>query len=373
MAGGRSLGTFNHPARRARAWHWLAATMALDGANKARDLDRPDNPLNKGLVPKPRFDQIRQDGYDPDRVTAFGTTSLLDHVASKRHFKETRRLYQHIFWKHLEEWAPVWPRRGNWLTEQLRKHSIQRFATVDEANGVELGLLSELSPWQPAKPSAFLSDPARFVTLDGLLLLLVLFREARDAAHFGRANRLQWLLCQAAAMFADQFQYAGEVLDTWGHLIDSRMIAWRPHVEPSAEALARAESQLREEDGCPPDHVPPRSKPQTRSERRWRRRVWVRACCLYDDRGRGDHGFDYCDANPLVESLIHDREAILQHRDRATRLLVLGEDLARANDLPPMVMPKSVYAMRRRPTMSEDERRLFGDTSVYDVIPVEES
>src|SRR3546814_9739001 len=83
MAGGRPLGTFSDPARRARAWHWLAATMALACVDKARDLDRPDSPSSKGLDRKPRLDQVRQDGYDPDRVTAFGTTSLFDHLRSR--------------------------------------------------------------------------------------------------------------------------------------------------------------------------------------------------------------------------------------------------------------------------------------------------
>src|SRR3546814_14146636 len=106
MAGGRPLGTFSDPARRARAWHWLAATMALACVDKARDLDRPDSPSSKGLDRKPRFDQVRKDGSDPDRVTAFGTPSLVAHLASKRAFKPTRTFYRHMPWTTLEERAP---------------------------------------------------------------------------------------------------------------------------------------------------------------------------------------------------------------------------------------------------------------------------
>src|SRR3546814_21173232 len=79
------------------------STMALACVDKARDLERPDSPSSKGLDRKPRFDQVRQDGYDPDRVTASGTTSLVDHLGSKRRFKSTRTIYRHMLWTHLEE------------------------------------------------------------------------------------------------------------------------------------------------------------------------------------------------------------------------------------------------------------------------------
>src|SRR3546814_15908179 len=77
--------------------------MALACVDKASDLDRPDSPSSKGLDRKPRFDQVRQDGYDPDRVTAFGTTSLVDHLGSKRRFKSTRTIYRHMLWTQRSE------------------------------------------------------------------------------------------------------------------------------------------------------------------------------------------------------------------------------------------------------------------------------
>src|SRR3546814_21188866 len=96
MAGGRPLGTFSDPARRARAWHWLAATMALACGDKARDLDRPESPSSKGLDRNPRFDPVRQDGYYPDRVTACGKTSLFDHLVSKRSVNSNPTIYTHM-------------------------------------------------------------------------------------------------------------------------------------------------------------------------------------------------------------------------------------------------------------------------------------
>src|SRR3546814_9254338 len=88
-------------------------------------------------------------------------------------------------------------------------------------------------------------------------------------------------------------------------MIGSRMVEWHPRVEPTADAWERAEDQLhqagahyrssRERAG------PPGLNARTRSERRWRRRIWVRACCLYLEWGRGTQSFNYRNSGPLFE------------------------------------------------------------------------
>src|SRR3546814_2783749 len=147
--------------------------------------------------------------------------------------------------------------------------------------GVELGLLSDPDPLGPISPPPLNLTAERFATLDGLLLLLVLHREAQDAAHLDRADGLKFALRQAAKLFADQFNYHDEARDTWELMIGSRMVEWHPRVEPTADAWERAEDQLhqagahyrssRERAG------PPGLNARTRSARRWRRRIWVRA------------------------------------------------------------------------------------------------
>lgn len=377
MATGRPLGTFGDPAHRARAWHWLSVVADLAGIERARHLDRLNGALSNGLAPKPRFDQIRQDGYDPGNVTAKRNLSLLEHVAGKRRFKSTKTIYEHKFWKHLEEWAPVWPDRAAWRAVQLREHHIVRYTPEDEAHGIDLGLLRAPDANDPSELDGYVPlnlDAKRFATLDGLLLLIMLCREAQDAGHPDRDARLQTGLHRAALLFAKQHNYYDEVLDTWEMLIGSRMIAWHPSIEPTQGELKDAESELMAgESNFLSPHVAPkmqRLKAGTRSDRRLRRRIWVRACCLHLKRGLRNPPFEYRDACPTFQWLTANRMAIREHKARAIEWLVMGEETAGRDVVPPLTMPEALYDSRRRPLPTEEEERVFGDKLLYDVIPV---
>lgn len=375
MSTGRPLGTFGDPSHRARAWHWLSAVAGLADVERVRHLDRPNSHLSRGLAPKPYFDQIRQDGYDPGNVTAKRNLSLLEHVAGKRRFKSTKAIYEHKFWKYLGEWAPVWPDRAAWQTAQLRQHRIVRYTPEDEAHGIDLGLLREPDahdPWALARPPLSL-DAERFASLDGLLLLIMLCREAQDAGYLYHDDRLQEGLRRAALLFAKQHNYRDEVLDTWEMLLGSRMVAWHPRIEPTQDELTNAERELTEGERIflDPRLAPRVRRPKvgTRSDRRWRRRVWIRACCLHLKRGWRTPPFEYRDACPEFEWLIANRTAIREHKEQAIDLL-MDEEIARPDALPPLTMSEALYDSRRRPSPTEEEERVFGDKLLYDVIPV---
>lgn len=378
MAIGRPLGTFEDPARRARAWHWLCVVQALAGVEKARHLDWLNGPLSRGLVQKSRFDQIRQDGYDPRGTCARANVSLLDHVAGKRRFRSTKAIYEHKLWQYLETWEPVWPERPVWLAAQLRRYRIVRYTLEDEMYGHELGLLREPDPdpypwWSSNLPPLNL-DEERFANLDGLLLLLILSREAQDAAHLDRAERLQGALHRSASHFAKTHNYRDEVNDTWRLLTGARMVAWHPHLDPTEAELKDAERDLVEGERIFLDpRIPVKSriyKSGTRSDRRWRRQVWMHACCLHLERGRRSPSFEYRDASRAYEWLVVHRDAIRQHQAQAMDRIIMDEPETGLKKLPPLVMPKSLYASRRRPTLTEEEGQVYGDTSPYDIIPV---
>ncbi|HEX7323797.1 MAG TPA: hypothetical protein VF292_00395 [Rhodanobacteraceae bacterium] len=380
MAIGRPLGTFEDPARRARAWHWLSVVQALAGVEKARHLDRLNGPLSRGLVQKPRFDQIRQDGYDPGGVCAYGRVSLVDHVARKRgRFNATKGVYEHPFWKHLEMWEPPWPERAGWIAAQLRRHRIVRYTPEDEDSGFELGLLRKpgwgLYECAPSPLPPLNLDEKRFADLDGLLLLLVLCREAQDAAHLDRVERLQGALHRAASLFAKQHNYRDEVDDTWKVLIGARMVAWHPHLAPTETELLEAKRDFVEPDPIFPSlrTLPRRRlhKAGTRSARRLRRQIWVRACRLHLERGSRNPAFEYRDATAAYEWLITHRDQIRQRQILAINRVLGDRPYAELERLPPLVMPKGLYDSRRPPVLTEEEAQgAYADASFYTIIPV---
>lgn len=378
MSIGRPPGSFEDPARRARAWHWLCVVQALAGVEKARHLDRPGGPLSRGLVQKPRFDQIRQDGYDPRGTCARASISLLDYVASKRRFKSTKPIYEHKFWEYLAAWEPPWPERRVWIAAHLHRYHIIRYTPEDEWNGIELGLLRkrdrapDLCYWPYNLPPLNL-DEKRFANLDGLLLLLILRREAQDAAHEDRAERLKGALHRAARLFAKKHNYRDEVADTWTWLTGARMIAWHPRLEPTEAELRAAEADLAEGDNIFGPRVPKkrqRNKIGTRSDRRWRRQVWARACCLHLDRGWRNPAFKYRDANRAYAWLVEHRDEIQRHEAQAIDRAFMHKPEAVLEELPPLVMPKSLYNSRRDPSLTGELREDCDGPSLYDAIPV---
>lgn len=352
--------------------------MAIAQVASVTELDQhsPRHPLARDLQVARRFESILQDGYDPDSISVAPEKSLLAHVAEKSGYKATLKSYTHALWRHLAERTPHWRRRDAWVTAQLTRYGILRVEPVDESHAIELGLFPENPYGEPAESPPLDLHQDRFATLDGLLLLLLLYREAQDAAHTHRATRLKDALYQAAMEFARLHRYDGEILDTWRFLVESRMVAWDPRMQPTSVELGHAYTELRADymdvirpRGKRGPIAPEKLKPGTRSERRWRRRVWVRACCMYFDRVWRQPNFDYRDACPVFEWVTAHRALIGAHRARAIDVLMDCDD-GSSPQLPPLEMQEALHARRRRPGMSEKEWEVFGDTSIYDVIPV---
>ncbi len=275
---------------------------------------------------------------------------------------------------------PRWRGREEWLTKQLTDYRIVRFEWGDKSNALTLGLLPDVeSRWGPTGPPPLDLQVDRFASLDGLLLLLLLYRDAQDAAHTHLADRLRNALLGAASRVGDLYLSCREAMDTWQLLIESRMVAWSPRVQPNADDLGRAESELRSEQdeaikprGTRGPVAPEKLKLNTRCERRWRRRVWVRACCLHlIQREPAEADFDYQTASPLFEWLIANRSLIKAHQAHAIDLLLDCND-GPSPALEPLIMPKDIYERRHRPVVSEEQWEIFGHRSIYDVIPIVE-
>ncbi len=324
-----------------------------------------------------RFESVFKDGYDPNAIKASEHRSLLDHVTAHSKYKHTRTRYFHRLWAHLAARDPAFPDRATWMERQLRAHGLVRFDSIDVINTVALGLMDEPTIASAVDDSFSHSsippDATRFATLDGMLLLLLIYREAQDLSRFDDVKALALLLQSAAHEFSDHHGYAGEMQDTWRHLIATRMLAWHPDFEPSSACLSAAETKLRAEFSEQPRKQgrrgpkAPESLVSGRSERRWRRMVWARACTLNDR--RSSNLFTYAVATPALEWLATNRSAIAQHEQRAAAVLADQEPVP-DQSLPPIIMPKKLFKVRRRPNEFEDDWLVEGDRSIYDLIPV---
>lgn len=399
---GRPSGTFGEATTRARAWHWLGDIARIAGIDEIPVLDQnnPRHPLSWGLTVGRRFETILQDGYAPDRLQAVAPSrSLFTHVAEfapdKAKYRSAHANYQHPFWKLLTARDSRDAHVDETIQKLLRLHGFARLEPNDYSNGMTLGLISEYDAeascqWEHIREvPCSLGAIVKQDTLDALQLLLLLYREAQDLAQTWQAKTLGGFLQDAALLFAQSNGYSGEQLDTWHYLIHTRMLRWHPKFQPSVANLKRAGEDLLKEWHAKPKRSGGRGRPQSspdsytqgRAERRWRRKIWARACRLSFEHERDESEASgppeyFYTSDTTGGWLIANRALIEAHCDYAVNILfdgdasnLFGSEVA-PEMLPPLIMPESLYRLRARPRIDEASRRHFGELLPYDVIPV---
>lgn len=356
-------------------------------ASDATALDRTDMPraLCRGFVRGRRFESILQDGYHPGRVQMDAETYLLGHVVSKKKYANTHNSYCHKFWSHLTQRAPPWPERQAWIEDQARAHDLAWVTEEDEFFGVDLGILPYRASFEFDGPYRPLSlDWRRFATLDGLLLLLLLYRTAQDLAQFERVQELKRTLSHAAAAFCATHGYQGEVRDTWKYLVETRMTTWNPTYQPSAQSLSEAEAILLAERAnavrkkMTRGPAAPSTLTRGRSERRWRRQIWAKAAAMASSCPQATGTMDgYRVSTSVYKWIASNRHAIRKHLNWANVLLVIDDDDEMSEEyakdvkaLGPLAMPEEVYNLRKRPPPEAETERIYGDRVLFDLVPV---
>lgn len=400
ISSGRPLGTFGEAATRAMAWHWLGKIIRIAGVEDVTELDRnnPRHPLSENLSVSRRFESIQQDGYDPDRVEVTSTRSLLKHVAEyapgKSKYRKANDSHGHAFWKLLTARNSPGTRDKEEIHKLLRQQGLVRLDHSDVSHGMDLGLISEYEAGAAYEleecgelPFSINAISDGEVTLEALQLLLLLYREAQDLAQDQMVIALRKNLLDTALRFAETHGYAGEQLDTWHYLIQTRMLRWDPDFQPRQAILKQARQDLLDEWDAKPKRKGKRgpASPETytkgRAERRWRRQIWARACRLSfekeSDEPEPSHPPEFFYTNVLIgDWLIKHRDLIAVHCDYAVDFLMNGDvsdpfGNGEAHDRPPpLTMPESMHRRRKRPRMDEETWRHFGDRLPYDVIPI---
>lgn len=362
---GRRPGSFGDPVSRMRTWTILGLPQ---GAGVPTLKERSVH----WEVPVRTLRSLQRDGADPGLITLFRSISLMDHLAQGgTKWNDVVETYRHPFWRHLSAWsvpqARHWPApfrsAERWLDYQMQRHGVLRLEPDDEYFAIALGLrerrptpCEELAPLQVR----------RFVSLDGLLTLLMLRRQARDALEFDTADLLGSALWQAAHQWEQKCDYDGEALDTWRWLLHTRLHEWLPDARPHAKALAEAERQLQRAQLAQNGTLVPMGKRKTR---RWRRRVSMRAGCMQVERsGVAERPCVLFD--PAWEWIAEHRAEIDAHCTWANDALIGDVPLSVPSPVP-LTMPTSLMQRRQRPLARYEEWMMFGDVLPYDIIPVQ--
>jgi len=360
-----------------RAWHWLSDVMTAASASSVSDLNEKKSrrPLASGIPPG-RLNSVAQDGYDPGMITVTRTESLLDRVAAKKKYRKTLAGYRHPLWRYLMNRDIPSKDLEAWLAPRISQHGIVDITSADLAFALDLGLIS--SHWEDHHYEWLHLDGKRFATLDGILILLGLLREAQNQNHLSRIRSLRETLLVATSMFAKAQRYHREALDTWEYLVRTRIITWNPTFQPRGEDLAKAKHQLLElyANSEKPEGKRGPASPERltrgRSERRFRRQVWMLAASsaivikheLVDRR--------YQNADPVFGWIVANRELISAHMSRAYTLLVMDEHEFDQEPLPPLAMPRTLFNLRQRPENTNDwhKQQAYGGRLMFDFIPV---
>lgn len=327
---GRPTDTFADPVLRLRAWYWLARVQQITGTSSPIELDA-SRLMPQGLRGR-RFQSVADDGFDPGQILVTKTCSLLDYVSKKRALRSTQRDYAHSLWHALQNrhWQP--PGCATWIDRSLNALGIVLIDSRDGSRANELGLdwpdhfvREDATP--VLRPLSLLVGKERLATPDGMLLLILLYRRCLDQASFGLATELMRSITLASSAFETVFHEEG--VDTWRHIVRTRIHTWAPDFTPDDAAISAAEITLRntfeatafKKRGRAPLHPDLVSKGKVK--RRWRRRALMKACAT--NQQPPDHIIGFQALSPFNAWLIRNRRLIDAHVNRAGYFVWVGE------------------------------------------------
>lgn len=309
---GRPKGSFSDSAWRMRHWCWVDWVAKIASVDKPSDMDR--DPLMKGFLNKKAFLSVQQDGYDPDRINLTKTMSLFQYIKADKRFEVATQVYEHPLWKHLHSRNPSFPEKEEWLAQKFIEFGFVPiyYRDAQRLSSLELQWPEFPEGGRPALDALEKVATQRFVNMDGLLFLLLLYREATDTMDVALAGRIRQKLSDAAFQF--NMVFTDELSDTFRYITVSRMLRWLPTMAPSKEELNRATEKLIQQFTDAPHHKGGKRKKHPlllvrgKVERRWRRKVWVHAVA------NSNFKFDYCMGyhftNPFISWLNENRHRI---------------------------------------------------------------
>jgi hypothetical protein len=288
---------------------------------------------------------------------------------------EDEQLIQHVFSmagvlavseedaNHIAEVGLYWPeefRRPyekfqifSFTADKARFHPEKRtpqelFAAYREAEEKNKSF-SEFEAYAPARELKEIASRQEFATLDGIFALLMKVREHRNVDEWGVAKQLREALTQSVQDYSYSF-FSGderiqldvstrnEYLDSWG-LVLKTCVTHRPIFAITDDLKQRALEQIIADFSRDRSDQKRRGRPSRKPSmdgigkvgRRWRRRIFVRACNMALSQPKKMIGF--VRKSECTEWLVRERDYIEQFVVRAAFIQHMGSSLvAMIND-----------------------------------------
>lgn len=394
---GRPQGSFRDPALRAQAWHWLSELLLVTGETDPRRLDdaQAKHGLSRGLPVARRFTRVMEDGYDPRNISA-GDRQLFDRLKKRPKFSRAKAAYNHPLFKYMQDRDLGSSQDWSWMRDRLKAMDVALISDRDHEVCRTLGLVSadgwlwgDRGKWSCDAESLLrplTRQVERFATLDGLHLLVALYRFVIDTAlaDIDVSRHLANLIRAASTQLANTYRYAPEQKETWQFLTESRLIRWLPEFKVSeaevASALSELDLDLRLEARSPTGRpkLSPYEVGRGRAERRWRRWAYIRAA----NAKLRDQTVPWAleQRSVATDWIEQNGELMDRHLHKSWLQWVDHDDPLRDRALPALQIPKEVVEMRHLPPdLSPMDRSFYTyygldiGPSISDHMPIDDS
>ena len=225
---------------RLRAWVWLAEVQWSADCSLRAVVWQLLGKEHEGLR---AFWRVKRNGYDPGRRrVSLVNQSLVDVVGKKSGYEYTQDIYDNPLW--LQVLGPTeisFDVRDGLISKLMTSLGLFQPDRTDEFITQEMGL---------EQPSLLASTPDDYRrslealterrSLDGILLMCLLYRRAMGNAHLEEAICLRDEIFHAVKHYCNRPYFDGQVLTYFLHLINRRVFCGVRDTTPSSEAVEEA-------------------------------------------------------------------------------------------------------------------------------------
>ncbi|MGH8109977.1 MAG: hypothetical protein ACREO1_14815 [Arenimonas sp.] len=228
------------PLFRLRSWVWLGGVWTKTDAT-LRGLDREF--LGEENESLRAFWRIRRDGSDPGRLRySLGNKSLVNLVASKPGYYDTKLLYRSPIWHEvLGATEMTIARRDRLISILMRRLKLFQAEKSDQFISETLQLsVTELRPCTRKVFRKQLRKLVGICKIDNILLLSLLYRRAMSAGSLEEAICVRDSLFLAIRAYCNRPGFDGRTQSLFLYIVERRVICGIRDLAPDPKSLVNA-------------------------------------------------------------------------------------------------------------------------------------